>query len=308
MNKKRLSIIIVNYKTPQLTIDCINTLKDQLDHQRDHIVIVDNNSGGDDVTILSQWIENSNSSDYITLIPAPENGGFSYGNNIGIKAVEAEYYLLANADTLFRPNSIESLISATEKYPEAGMISCRLEFLDGEPQISTFNFHTPFSEMIDSANTSVITRMLNSYIVPQENSSEVTYPQWVAFACVLIKDEVFEKIGYLDEDFFMYYEDVDFCRRATNANFPIVCWPHAHVVHLQGQSSGVNKPGTENKRLPSYYYQSRTLYYRKNYGVLGPFIANVFWHLGRSISLLRELLFSKSRSLPKYQHIDIWKR
>lgn len=304
---KKLCVVIVNYKTPFLALDCIRSLQDQLDHTADHIVIVDNNSGDNNVAIIKEGIEQRGLSGLVTIKISPENNGFSSGNNIGIKSVIAEYYLLANTDTLFLPGAIQNLWAATKEFPEAGIISPRLEWPDGRPQTSCFRFHSPFSEIINSAGTGIITSLLKKYDVPLDPDESVTKPDWTSFACVLIRNDVFEQVGYLDENYFMYYEDVDYCRRARQAGFEIVNYPPAHVLHFHGQSSGVKKLQKDRKRLPSYHYQSRARYYTKFYGRFGLLISNVCWAAGRSISLSREL-FGKSRTVPEYQHLDIWKK
>ena len=308
MKKKlRLLVVIVNYKTPGLVLGCINSLHGQLDYDVDHIVVVDNNSGGDEVYEMTTAVEKKGLSLLVTIIASHENKGFSAGNNIGVKAFGAEYYLLANGDTLFRELAITNLLNAAKKYPQAGIISPRLEWKDGEPQISCFRCHSHFPELIDAAGTGVITSLLHRYNVPLKIVEEVTTPEWTSFACVLIRSKVFQQIGYLDEGYFMYYEDVDYCRRAKKAGFELINYPDSRVVHLRGQSSGMKKLQREKKRLPAYHYHSRTRYYTKFYGRIGFWASNVCWLAGRSVSLAREILFGKKRTVPEYQYIDIWK-
>lgn len=306
--ENRLSVIIVNYKTPDLVLNCVRSLENQIDHIRDHVFIVDNNSGNDDVVNITNALRQYNLSNLVTIIPSHHNKGFSAGNNIGITYSTAQYYLLTNSDTLLRPDAISNLLSAAALYPDAGIISPRLEWPDGTPQVSCFRFHTPVSELINSAGTGVITRLLKGYDVPLDITNVASYPDWTSFACVLIKHAVIEKIGLLDENYFMYYEDVDYCRRAKNAGFEIVNWPFAHVVHLQGMSSDVNILHKNNKRLPAYYYQSRARYFTKNYGKRGFIVSNICWITGRIISLFRKVIFGSCRQLPEYQHFDIWKK
>lgn len=305
---KRLCVVIVNYKTPDLTMNCIESLRCQLDASKDHIVVVDNNSGGPDVARMDSYIEANGLSNLVTLAQSHENNGFSAGNNIGIKAIEAKYYLLANSDTIFRNKAILELLKAKETYPHAGVISPRLEWKDGEPQISCFKFHTPIYEFIKSAGTNLLTHIFTQFNVPLRVVDKVTKPDWTSFACVLIKQDVVKTIGYLDDSFFMFFEDVDYCRRAKRAGFEIVNWPWAHVVHLRGQSSVVKKNERQRKRLPQYFYNSRARYYTKYYGRLGFLCSNLCWLSGRSISLLKEIAFHKNRTLPAYQWIDIWKK
>lgn len=306
---KRLCVVIINYKTPILTIDCIHTLHDQVDRHKDHIVVVDNNSGGNDATIIDESVRRAGLSDLVSLVSAHENNGFSSGNNIGIRTIVAEFYVLANADTLFRSNAIHEMLEAANKYPKAGIISPRLEWPDGEPQISCFKFPSPFSELIHSAGTGVITGLFRHYNVPLPVVDQATRPDWTSFACVMIPRKMFfEKVGLLDQGYFMYFEDVDFCRRVWKAGYEIINWPFAKVVHLRGQSSGMKKLEKEKQRLPDYYYRSRSRYFSKFYGNTGWFCANLCWLAGRCVSWLREIIMKKSQTVPENQFFDIWKR
>lgn len=304
---KRLCIVIINYKTFQLTLDCILSVCDQIDAAKDCIVVVDNDSGGKDLVMLKKGIENNLLSNLVTLIPSQENKGFSAGNNLGIQTTEAEFYLLANADTLFRTGAVAALLRAALEYPQAGIISPRLEWAGGEPQVSCFRFHSPFSELIESADTNIVTSLLKRYNIPIPIKEHVSWPEWTSFACVLIRCNVFERIGLLDEGYFMYYEDVDFCRRACKKGYQVLNVPAAHVVHFRGQSSGVKELQKKKKRLPAYHYRSRSRYYQKFYSRSGLLVSNFCWLAGRMVSKLREILMGKSRAVPEYQFFDIWK-
>ncbi|MEN8140594.1 MAG: glycosyltransferase family 2 protein [Thermodesulfobacteriota bacterium] len=303
---KRICVVIINYKTPELVLDCISSLREQLDWDHDHIVVVDNCSGGNDVSRLEQGIVEDGLGQLVTLVTAPSNGGFSSGNNIGIAAVSANYYLLANGDTLFRSGAIAQLLRGAEEYPEAGMISPRLEWPDGRAQISCFRFHSPISELITIASIAPLTNMLQQFDVPLPVTEEVSWPNWISFACVLVRRQVVERVGPMDEGYFMYYEDADYCRQARQAGFLVMNWPLAHVVHLRGQSSGLKKMQHQRKRLPSYHYQSRARYFRKFYGPLGLVASNLCWLVGRFVSGLRELLTGKERTVAESALRDIW--
>lgn len=305
-SSKRLCVVIVNYKTASLVLDCIDTLSGQLDQVLDHVVVVDNKSGGHDIELINNGLEQRGKSSLVTLVASAENKGFSAGNNLGIAAINAKYYLLTNSDTLFRKNAVIGLLQTIQQYPDAGIVSPRLEERDGQPQVSCFNFHTPISELIDSASTRFVTKIFEKYNVPQLIVDKTTMPQWTSFACVLIKREVFETVGYMDEGYFMYYEDVDFCRKATEAGFYIVNTPKACVVHLCGKSSDFNKKQQERKRLPLYYYHSRSRYFMRYYGVTGWYLGNMFWELGRGLSLVKEVLLKHKVSVPAQKYLDIW--
>ena len=188
-----------------------------------------------------------------------------------------------------------------------GMASPRLEWPDGTPQESCFRFHRPINELIRSAATGPITRLFKRYEVPLRVSDNVIYPEWTSFACVLIRRQVFEDIGLLDEEFFMYFEDVDFCKRAREAGWNIIHNPEAHVVHLRGGSSPVKSQAAKKKRLPRYFYESRSRYYHKHFGRFGLFRANIYWHLGWLVAMGRKL-FSNSYqpNICEKQWRDIW--
>lgn len=304
--RKRLCVVIVNYRTPQLVLDCIESLIDQLDDLNDCVVVVDNFSDDGSVNVISDAIEAKSWGKCVRLIEADGNRGFSAGNNIGIHSADADFYLLANSDTVFRAGALDELFVAAKENPGAGLIGPRLEWPDTEPQISCFRFHSPVYELISAAQTQAITSIFHRFDVPKPVSDHSSCCDWISFACVMVRREVFSSIGLLDEQYFMYYEDVDFCRRSRQAGFTIINWPGARVVHLRGQSSGVKKMESEARRLPAYYYRSRRRYYRTYYGGLGWVAANLLWTAGRAVSWVKELLLSRKRSVPAGKILDIW--
>jgi N-acetylglucosaminyl-diphospho-decaprenol L-rhamnosyltransferase len=211
----RLAIVIVNYRTPKLVIDCLTSLQTEIEVGRDLVAIVDNASGDDSVVLLEEAIALNDWSQWVKVIASPVNGGFSAGNNVGIKAVTADAYLLLNSDTIVRPGAIATLLRTLENCPEAGLVSPRLEWPDGTPQISCFRYHSPISELIDAAATGPITKLFFHYNVSLPVSAVPIEPEWTSFACVLVRREVIERIGLMDEGYFMYFDDVDYCRQVT---------------------------------------------------------------------------------------------
>lgn len=303
----KLSIVIINYKTPQLTIDCLASLLPELEGINSKAVVVDNASMDNSIELLQSWISEHDDSNKIDLIASSENSGFSGGNNTGIKHVDAQYYLLLNSDTTIRQGAISILLNAAKQDDTVGLISPRLEWPDATPQESCFRFHSPLSELISSANSGPITRLLKNFNVPYAVSGTQKYYDWTSFACVLIKAEVFSDIGFMDDGYFMYYEDVAFAYHAKQAGWKVLNVPEARVVHLRGGSSPVKSQAIQRKRLPRYYYESRTRYFYQFYGHLGLLSANLLWSLGWAIASLRQL-FSSSfiPSNSKSQWKDIW--
>jgi GT2 family glycosyltransferase len=302
----KLSVVIINYRTADLTIECLNSFLGEMNIRDTGVVVVDNNSGDDSVEVLRKWLKQHDKNNLVTLVESPTNSGFSGGNNIGIQTVDAECYLLLNSDTIVRKGAFKTLLETALKFPKAGLISPRLEWLDATPQESCFRYPTPVSELIDAAATGPVTRLFKGHVAALEVSDKPVFPQWTSFACVLIKADVIKQVGLLDEGFFMYYEDVEFCYRAQRAGWQIMHNPAARVVHLRGGSSSVKSRARENKRLPRYYYASRSRLYFLLYGRTGLTLANILWWLGASVRLLRDGIERRQPSLPEKKWLDIW--
>lgn len=284
-----LSCIIVNYRTPRLVLDCLPGLLAELEPLDAQVVIVDNKSGDDSTALIPAWVEEHGANGRVHFVESAANGGFAAGTNIGIKTLPARYYLLLNSDTLICGGSIRALVATADQHPAAGLVSPRLECRDGTGQESCFRFPSPVSEFTGAAQTAVIDRVFQRFLVPLPVQKEMVRPQWTSFACALVRGEVFEQVGLLDEGYFMYFEDVEFCHRARKAGWEILHNPVARVVHLRGGSSSMNERIRTKKRVPRYYYESRTRYFYQVYGPAGLAAANLFWWLGRAVSKTRQV-------------------
>jgi N-acetylglucosaminyl-diphospho-decaprenol L-rhamnosyltransferase len=157
-----------------------------------------------------------------------------------------------------------------------------------------------------AAQTGLLDRMLGKYIVPLPVQSVPTNPPWTSFACILIRDEVIHQVGLLDEKYFMYFEDVEFCHRTRNAGWDILNCPEARVMHLHGGSSSLTKDAAQKKRLPRYYYESRALYFYQTYGWLGLTAANLLWEAGRVLSKFQQMLGRPDKAGIDSKWLDIW--
>jgi hypothetical protein len=302
----KLATVIVNYKTAHLVMQCLESLLPQLSGIDAQVIVVDNLSHDDSVTRLQDWIVAHDACKFVQVIEAGDNRGFSAGNNVGIRSIDADYYLLLNSDTIVRADAISLLLRTADVHREAGLISPRLEWPDGVPQHSCFRYLSPISEFIDAAQTGLITGALGAFNVPLPMTDPIVRPDWTSFACVLARGKLFREIGLLDESFFMYFEDVEFCWRARRAGWEIVHNPQAKVVHLQGGSSSFNQSMLERKRLPRYYYVSRTRYFYLTYGWFGLTLANILSSLGRCVSKCREMFERRKPGAPEKQWLDIW--
>ena len=182
----QLAIVILNYKTPQLVIDCLHSLVSEVDPTNHRVIVVDNASNDGSVDKIQGAIATNAWSSWAEVLPSDVNGGFSAGNNLGLKAIDAQTYLLLNSDTIVRPGAIATLLETMQAHPEAGLISPRLEWPDATPQISCFRYQSPFSEFIGSADTGFLTKLLSNFHVPLPIAEQPCEPEWTSFACVLI--------------------------------------------------------------------------------------------------------------------------
>jgi len=302
-----LGAVILNFQTPALVIDCLASLVDQIDPTRAGIVAVDNASGDKSLQTIANAIRERRWDGRVWLVSADRNDGFSAGNNLGIKSIDADAYLLLNSDTIVRPGAVQALLEAAARNPKAGIIGPRLEWPDGTAQRSAFRNPTLIDEFLDAAATGPLTRLLRRYEEPTPITDDPVEPEWTSFACVLLRREMIEEIGPLDESFFMYLEDVDYCRRARRAGWRVLHWPTARVVHLRGASSPVKQAIVSRSRPPAYYYLSRSRYFAKFYGTPGLWLANLLWLAGRTISFAREFWGNKERHTCERQWFDIWR-
>lgn len=303
-----LAVVVLNYRRADLVLQCLESLEPELRGRPSWcVVVVDNDSRDRSAEHIARAIEARGWGSWARLVASPVNGGFSAGNNLGIAAVPAEFHLLLNSDTIVRPGALAALVAAARAQPDVGLLGPRLEGPDGVAQESCFRWASPWSELSWAAASSPVTRLLRRFEVALPAADAPHDAPWISFACVLIRSSALAEIGPLDDGFFMYFEDMDYCRRAWEKGWRVRYEPSARVVHLRGGSSPVKEAFAERRRVPLYYFAARTRYFAKHYGgVLGVVLANLAWLLGRSISLARELAGNKRPHTAERHARDIW--
>ncbi|MCO8120676.1 glycosyltransferase family 2 protein [Stieleria sp. TO1_6] len=309
-SQTRLAIVILNYRTPALTIDALTSIASGQDLNDVQVVVVDNRSEDGSGQQIQTAIEQNEWNDWCRLVQSPTNDGFSAGNNVGVRAVHADAYLLLNSDTIVRPGALDRLQAEMDRNPDVGMFSPRLEWLDGTAQVSCFRFFRPATELVRCAATGFVTRLFNWADVAWQTNADGGHdrcsPDWTSFACVLIRREVFETVGLMDDGYFMYYDDIDFCQTANQNGIVLLHCPQARVVHLRGGSSAVKQLKAKRKRRPRYYFAARSRYYAKHFGGLGLLLANLFWSFGFVISGTRHLITGRPPRHCQHEWRDIW--
>ena len=304
--RSRLAIVMPNYRTADLTIDCLSSLDGEIDPARDCVIVVENGSKDGSAEQLEKAIADRGWQGWVRVLRSPVNLGFPAGCNLGLRAVEAENYMLLNNDTLVRKGAIRSLMQAAERHPDVGVVTPRLEDPDGTPQTSCFYYRSPLTEFLKAASTGPLQRLLGGRDGTMPVSDAPTEAEWVCFACVLIRGEVINQIGLLEDGYFLYFDDIDYCRRAWKAGWHVLYWPEARIVHLVGKSNPLESLAAARKRKPYYYYASRSWYFAKFYGRAGLLMANLLWTAGRAISFAREMVGNKQPHACDREWLDIW--
>ncbi len=306
--KIRLNVILLNYKTPDLSIACLRSMASQITNNI-KVIIVDNASGDGSAERIRKEIKNNHWQNWASVIESKSNGGFAAGNNLGIRSSRADAYILLNSDTIVRDGLFTELAKAMHANPNAGLISPAMFDEQGNASDSAFRNISPISELLRGASLGVLDRIMPNHTLPwpkEINSNASSFPDWVGFACVLIRHDVLEMVGYLDEGFFMYYEDVDYCRRVRAHGWEIMRWPSAQIVHFLGGSSGMSSKHDQKKRAPLYYYLSRSRYFIRYYGRTGLLAANLCWTLGMFLGGLRNTLMRRKSNHRTGEFLGNW--
>jgi N-acetylglucosaminyl-diphospho-decaprenol L-rhamnosyltransferase len=310
----RLLIVIVNYRSAPLAIDCLRSLKAEVSAIPGvHVVVTDGASPDDSVPQLRQAIADNAWGTWVTLQPLPNNGGFAYGNNEAVRPALAggdppDYVLLLNPDTVARPGAIGELLQFMDANPGVGIAGSRLEDPDGTPQRSAFRFHSAPAEFENTFRLGLVSKLMRSRVVAPDVPQEACQTDWVSGASMIVRRKVFEDIGLLDERYFMYFEETDFCLRARRAGW--TCWyvPASRVVHLVGQCSGVTDKRQPPRRRPVYWFDSRRRYFVKNHGRAYALLADMAWAAGMSVYRVRRLVQRKPDTDPPKFLADFLRR
>ncbi len=249
MNSK-VSIIILNWNGLEDTLECLESLR-KIDYNNYEIIVLDNNSSGDDVEIIQKRF-----GDFIKQIIVNENNlGFSGGNNIGIKSAindKADVVLLLNNDTIVEHDFLTKLVQASKEYPDAGILTPMINFYSNKSII--WSAGGDISQLKASGFS-------NGYNEEDINFRKNYYCTFASGCCMFIKKEVFAKIGLLDDNYFLYLEDTDFCYRTNKAGFKILFVGNSTIYHKVQSTTA-----RENSLLPIYYSLRNRLYFaKKNY-------------------------------------------
>ena len=305
MSTKQVAVIIVTYKTAQLAIDCLRSINAER-HQPDLVItatVVDNSS--EDYDAIKQASDHNGWSDWVQLVCPPKNGGFAYGNNFGVRlasdAQTPDYIHLLNPDTMLRKGAIASLVQFLEAHEEIGIAGSSFENLDGSDWPFAFRFPTILSEIEEGLQFGLTSRILTPWVVARTMGKSPERVDWVPGASMMIRRSVFDAVGGLDDHYFLYFEETDFCFRANRHGFQTWYVPQSRVMHIAGQSTKVTERDAKTRRLPTYWFESRRRFFVTSYGLSYAVLADICAVIARSLGAIKRFCFrQRSGGVPHY--------
>jgi N-acetylglucosaminyl-diphospho-decaprenol L-rhamnosyltransferase len=300
-----LQVAIVNYRTAELVVNCLRSLQSELAALPSaQVVVVDNASGDGSAEQLEAAVVAHGWQSWVKVVASPHNGGFAYGNNLAVGPALAQdtppdYFMLLNPDTVVQPGAIHTLLEFMQQHPQVGLAGSSFEDEDGTPWHHAFRFPSVISELEGGARWGVITKLLSPWLVVRDMGDQPEPVDWLSGACLMVRRQVFEAVGLMDDEYFLYCEEMDFCLQAQRAGWP--CWyvPSSRIMHCRGKSTGMSDNQSVGlKPMPQYWFHSRRRYFVKNYGLAYAALADAAWLGTFSLYRLRQRLQRKPDTDP----------
>lgn len=277
----RLAIVIVNYNTAALLCDCLDSIYSQQQQHPLTVWVVDNASSDGSPELVAQRFPQAR------LVISTHNGGFSYANNLALRQIMAagqafDYVLLLNADTVVTPGALDMLVDYLAQHHDVGVVGPKLLLADGSLDAACRrSFPTPavaFYRLTGLAGLFPRSKKFGRYNLSYLDIDEEAEVDAVVGACMLLRRSVIAEAGLLDEQFFMYGEDLDWAYRIKEYGWRVVYYPAATVMHYKRASS-------RQRPLPSIraFYDAMRIFHRKHYAQRTPALLNLLIEAGISV-------------------------
>jgi GT2 family glycosyltransferase len=256
--KMNLTVIIVNWNVKNFLKGCLESIYRFTRGIEFEVFVVDNNSSDGSRDMVKADFPQ------VRLIENSQNLGFAASNNIALKECASEYVLLLNPDTELADNSLKAMVEYMDAHAEAGCIGCKLFFGDGSLQHSCRTFPSIFTDLMDNLFLAWIfprSTFFNSYRMGYWSHDHVREVDVPAGACLMVRYDIIRSIGFFDTRFFLYYDEIDLCRRIKNGGWKIFFVPYMKIIHYSNKSS---------KQIPldiiRWMNRSKLLFFEKHYG------------------------------------------
>ena len=266
-----LSIIIVNWNTREILDECLRSVYASQTSKQFDLWVVDNASSDGSVQMLQDKYPQ------VQLISNKVNVGFAQANNQAIDKSSGDYVMLLNPDTVVERDVVENLVNFLNENPDVGAVGPRLLNPDGTLQISAYPRPTLVREFWRLFHLDCL-KNLGEYPMSEWSPTEIRDVDVLMGACFLIRRKVLSQVGLLDEDFFMYSEEVDLCARIQNYGWRISWVPMVEVIHLGGQSTQQIQ-----QEMFLQLYQGKIQYFRKHHTSLEVWLYKFILFLATSI-------------------------
>ena len=277
-----LSVVIVNYGTFELTKNTVNSILDYSYPFDVEIIIVDNASKDDSLDNLRDYF-----GDRVRFIASKSNNGFAAGNNQALRIVDSKYVLLLNSDTIVWENTLENIYYFMENNSDVGACGCQVlledNTLDKACKRSFPNVKNSFFRLFHIPTNSVA----DDYNLDDLDDDGVYEIDCLIGAFIFTRKKVLDDIGLLDETFFMYGEDIDFCYRIKQAGWKIIYYGKDKITHLKGASSKKQRP-----KLIYEFYRAMYVYYKKHLSCESNIFTNLFVYFGIFILCILKLFLN----------------
>jgi GT2 family glycosyltransferase len=257
-----LTVVIVSWNVRDLLRRCLQSIESEARQAVDglalEIVVVDNASADDSVEMVRAEFPQ------VRLVANEENRGFTVANNQGLVLGQGRYLLLLNPDTELTGGALATMVHAMDDRPEIGALGPQLRYPDGSLQSSRRRFPTFATALVESTVVQEWwgdNRVLRRYYMADTPDDAIQSVDWVVGACLLVRRQAYEQVGGLDEGFFMYSEEMDWCRRIKDAGWLVIYLPTATVIHHEGRSSEQVVPARH-----IHFQSSKVRYFRKHHG------------------------------------------
>jgi len=250
-----LSIIIVNWNTKQLLLNCIASIYDTIRQVSFEIFVVDNGSTDGSVKAIS------NAYPDVIVVSNTTNLGFARANNIALKRISGKYAVLLNSDTILKEDALENMLGFMQQHPRAGISGPQLLNEDGSKQNSVKEFPTLLSEFVSKCLIRILfpTRYREVFKFKKNEFKGPTPVDFIIGACIMIRKAAMDEVGMIDEDYFFLYEEVDWCYRMNKRGWLVYHLPDVEIYHFGGQSM---KEINLRARVESW--RSRYLFFEKS--------------------------------------------
>jgi len=238
-SKPMLSIILVNWNTREILRNCLQSIYTYTVGLPFEVFVVDNGSSDGSAQMVRENYPQ------VILIANSDNKGFAAANNQALALAKGDYVLLLNSDTYLIDNSLLKAVEFAERHPEAGMIGCRVLNADGALQPTCFQYPSLLNLFLGAFYLPKLfpkSRFFGRERMTWWKRDDLREVEVITGCFLLVRAEVIRQIGFLDESFFMYGEETDWCYRACQAGWKLLFTPEARIVHLGGASSRQNRP------------------------------------------------------------------